>query len=1085
MTQYAKDRTLANYLSYDNTVIEKIPIHNIEIAKGVISSYQVHNIEAYMGETVQYILQKNSMTQIGQLMTLARQNGLRPSMVYWEYLDGVRTASIIITTAAAPSLEGIFGMEGTGLMKIPTESIISLGLMTEDQWNMVLDISMDSEKKFTWESVNWGSSTMFMNFYNLRDPVTDNNMMIGYGLYDTIIDYDESCPMTETLPCSEAVMEALISLVTRDGCYYDDQAFLILGSQSLLRPSGGMGLVVWETDGPIVFNSMDPLISGLAIDEWATEWSFDASDIEGVFTSQSKFSDHRRKAPVHTQIKLSKDGPKQTVAALSDTIMLEKTQLTALSFHIIKPVDEYVDDRAKLLTGEVQAVNSDDLILDVDPKFLPDACPAVFNHDCVYDYGEYLIAKVYEGFVSTYFKGNNGTAFDTTSNIFSNYVMQSSLSGVLKDMVLPSGVPLVDHSVYILSDTWQILASIDDPLEKSLVFDYYGEPRSSLYPVGANLIDDVLTKFGKVIKFGDIYEPINGIAADVFFTNVMAYGSLSDSKDRWVDMTVALLNLQNIEVKYYVKTLQLNGETYYIMLDVGDILSNTKCSEGCPTHSHCAPDGMFCICDEDSVWPDKTIFECKPKYILEGPPTVRAYFYGTFAFCFIGTVLISLLLFIKRKTRLMRLSSHTITQIVVLGVLMLYLGALSFALPPVDYPSVCWQRPLWTIGGASIALLALFLKTWRIQRLFNNSKMKRMKLDNSVLVRYMLIVMVPIVIFLILWIGVMYPDFGYYSPDELEYENPQYGICTERNELAAVVGIYLVCIIIWGGYNAQKSQNVPTGANESGAILKTLLLFFMSGAIFVPLNYMVDDSNQSLMLVIRAFGALVCGGSVLIAIVGQKTIWLLSGHGNSDFITEMQNTGTMGGYQTTALNNHRYRRTSDNNTYGDLKTSALGGSSHSSTCAKKTRTNTGQAFDTSTLNASISFHMNSSYAATNTNQSTGGGGAIMSGNVIRSTSRMTSGVIVKAKSSSINPAAGGGSGGNKKQLGKEFHSTSKKGWDNAFDSDIEDSALVLPNKNRSKSKNSHPPNNGTIALLDSTIHTTPIRDIRSSTGSQH
>eukprot|EP01029_Cantina_marsupialis_P005503 TRINITY_DN1602_c0_g2_i8.p1 TRINITY_DN1602_c0_g2~~TRINITY_DN1602_c0_g2_i8.p1 ORF type:complete len:946 (+),score=310.11 TRINITY_DN1602_c0_g2_i8:214-2838(+) len=873
---------------------------------------------------------------------------------------------------------------------------------------------------------------IFTNFQRMIDPMNGNTMAFGFGVQDIVSDYDEECPGDETLPCSEAVMEALIALVARDGCYYDDQSFAVLGSQPLLRPSGGMGLVVWESDGNIAYNSMDPTISGLSIDEWQTKWDF--STVKYAFYTQTKYTDdHRRKTPFHMEMKLSEDGPLEPVAALMEQILLEKTELTVMAFHRIKPKEEYTDNRYEESSSSVDEDNVVDDEPTIPEKFIPDPCPSFFENSCSYEYGEYLVSKVYEGLVSTYFKGLNGTAFSTWSNPFDDYVMELSLTNKLKDTILPS-LPIRDFNVYIMDTESLIIGVIKDDFEKYSTTKYYGREHNTAYPVGTNMVEDVLEKSGKITTFNERYEPNVGIPGDEFMTSLMGYGTLANPKDRWLDVIISLFTVKDLERKYHVKTVVIENSTYLIVIDASGQETNTKCSVGCPTHSHCAPDGMFCICDDAAVWPDKTIFECKPKYILEDPPTIRMYFYGTFAFCFIIALMVSLLLFINRKTRLMRLSSHTITQIVVLGVLMLYLGALSFALPPVDYPSVCWQRPLWTIGGASIALLALFLKTWRIQRLFNNSKMKRMKLDNSVLVRYMLIVMVPIVIFLILWIGVMYPDFGYYSPDELEYENPQYGICTERNELAAVVGIYLVCIIIWGGYNAQKSQNVPTGANESGAILKTLLLFFMSGAIFVPLNYMVDDSNQSLMLVIRAFGALVCGGSVLIAIVGQKTIWLIRGEGDADFIIQTENGGTH------ALNKHRYRRSSQNNSTGAYST-ALGNVTNCDS-------STSRPFK-STLSSDINNSVNGTYA---------------SRNVIK---RGNTNMFVKRTS---NCGTGGGM--------RVAPTSPKKGWDIMQESD-HDSESVSSSSNRGRTETQ---TNQHDFIVTATTH---VRNIRGgSAGSQ-
>eukprot|EP01029_Cantina_marsupialis_P013271 TRINITY_DN2934_c0_g3_i2.p1 TRINITY_DN2934_c0_g3~~TRINITY_DN2934_c0_g3_i2.p1 ORF type:complete len:1227 (-),score=265.45 TRINITY_DN2934_c0_g3_i2:188-3595(-) len=900
--------SLANIVYYTNAAAPLIPIHSVEVAAFYLSTHIIHNIQSFMGSAVQIVKEGSSMQQISLLFQEAQIVGVGGFIIYWDYVDGESIPSIIFKPAQDIFYD-TFGIEDTELVKIPSTSPdILFSLIPEEEWDQMVKLSLDEFPDSQWAAFGWHGIDYFWNYQRTYDPETGNSMTIMFIVKDEFVEYDESCSIEETLRCSEAIMEAIMSIIVRDALLFDTQAMFTIASNNLLRTSGGIALIIWETDGKIIYNSIDSQISGLTSFEWEEKWEMPGMSemfYEQVQAAKS-LDGLLSRTPLHTVFKLGKDAPIIPVAVMADVVTISTTQFTFGVFHKIKPILEYDVEYKEMIEAGKDGKHHNE----------PDFCASFFEHDCSMEYAEYLIAKIYEGVVSLSFIGN-GEPFNHSNNTLADHIKNLEHIGYLRESVLAAKFAILDYDVYIFDGDGIVLGSVNDGDEKVRLSDIYGVTYGPVYPPDTD-IHDAVHNTGKIIKFGDNYDPYDGISAEDYWQSTIDYGCLPNAKDRQVEFNVELSNLQVTTFRQLSKAFQIDGVSYVLAVSKTSGKANAKCSEGCPAYSHCAIDGMFCVCDDNTVWPDSTIFECKPIHILQDPPEVRVYFYGAFIASVVITLAVSILLFLKRRTRLMRLSSYMITQVVILGVLMLYTGGLMFALPPEDYPSVCWQRPFWMISGLSVSLLALFLKTWRIQRLVNNIKMKRMKLDNSVLAKYMAIVMVPILTLLSLWLFVFYPDFGYYSSDVLPYENKSYAVCTERKELAAVVGLYLLAIIIWGGYNAQKSQNVPIGANESDAILKTLLLFLGCGLIFVPLNFMVADSNQQLMVIIRAFGCLVCALSVLFSIVGKKVNWLLRGYGNAEFLMQFDQAG--GDRRGSALNKLRYKGSSSNGTSNSTST---------------------------------------------------------------------------------------------------------------------------------------------------------------------
>eukprot|EP01029_Cantina_marsupialis_P020039 TRINITY_DN4668_c0_g3_i1.p1 TRINITY_DN4668_c0_g3~~TRINITY_DN4668_c0_g3_i1.p1 ORF type:complete len:888 (-),score=248.65 TRINITY_DN4668_c0_g3_i1:210-2702(-) len=437
----------------------------------------------------------------------------------------------------------------------------------------------------------------------------------------------------------------------------------------------------------------------------------------------------------------------------------------------------------------------------------------------------------------------------------------------------------------LLNSKGIIVSVIDDPESMKTVGEIYDIPKSSSDVVGLhfeNLFGDA-----KLIKMNDL-ENQHGIDYDELWQTSQEYGLWPTARERWMDIKIENTDLSQASFKINVKYFVLDEEFYLLFTIVDNNINGVQCEIGCPKYSKCAEDGLFCICEEASVQiGEGTVFACRPKFVIEPAPAIRFVVFGCFGACFFLTVAVSALYRYNHRTKLVKVSSHLITQMMLFGIGVLFCASMTFAVPVEDYPSVCVLRPIFTMLGLSIALIALFLKTWRIQRLINNSAMKRMNLNNRLLMYYMGYVLIPVILILIIWMIVSRPERVYFMEDNLLYGNPSYAVCSESRGMACVSGIFLIILILWGGINAWKSRNAPLGANESSEILGTLFVFFAYGVILIPLNFMMEDSSQTLMLIVRGFGIMLGGLSVVFAILGKKIGWLLRGFGDDDFVLNM------------------------------------------------------------------------------------------------------------------------------------------------------------------------------------------------------
>eukprot|EP01029_Cantina_marsupialis_P017774 TRINITY_DN4003_c1_g1_i5.p1 TRINITY_DN4003_c1_g1~~TRINITY_DN4003_c1_g1_i5.p1 ORF type:complete len:1060 (+),score=302.25 TRINITY_DN4003_c1_g1_i5:390-3182(+) len=592
---------LANFISYFDNAAPLTPVHDLEVETEFVSIHSIHNIQSYMGEAVHYLLQQRSMQQIGTLLAASRKIGLKPFLIMWELTDNVEVPSIILIQRTYPFPTAAFEIPDTNLLKIPVAFLMKIGILNAERWNRV-SLTTDGHQ---WAELSWFGGTLFGNFFRAYDPDTGTRMTFGFSSVNTLAPYDETCPLRESMPCSEGTMDAMLSIVARDASLYDERARYTIGSSEELRMSGDMGVVVFETDGVIIYNSRSTDVSGWSLAEWAQEWDMTSSLLELNTESQimANLPGLLKRLPFHFKARIDTGADFDVVSGIVDTVMLSSTQFSVLVFHVLKPVEAYPNLNGTS-TYESGNRGSDGQLASpyVDP------CASFFAHDCSYRYAELLVSKVQEGLIHLYMNGDF-----TSMDEFDNYVMDLHAKEELRDAVLAEMFITKDYWISLIrGSSSNIIAGIYDMDEKINVGAAYNVPVYPAYAFNVT-VHDVYDGWGKVTQLGELYEPYNGIPVDHVVEVFRDRGCLPNAEDRWLDFTLESPSATFIS-KQYMKTFVIGGEFYYLMVDASGTKPNTKCSNGCPTHSHCAADDMFCICDDDAFLVDDNDdeFICEP-----------------------------------------------------------------------------------------------------------------------------------------------------------------------------------------------------------------------------------------------------------------------------------------------------------------------------------------------------------------------------------------------------------------------------------------------------------------------------------------
>jgi gamma-aminobutyric acid type B receptor len=206
-------------------------------------------------------------------------------------------------------------------------------------------------------------------------------------------------------------------------------------------------------------------------------------------------------------------------------------------------------------------------------------------------------------------------------------------------------------------------------------------------------------------------------------------------------------------------------------------------------------------------------------------------------------VLLAVALWVFRKKYIIMASSPYFCMLMCLGAVIGY----SFMFTMIGRPSepICTARN-W-LGGIAFALLfgPLFGKTYRIHKIFNNKKLKKVRISNMDVLQGVVAVLGAQVLLLIVWTGVEVPEIIYVADPVDPFK--QYVQCSSENMMTwlAVNYIFTFSFVCYGVFLCYMTRNAISEFNESGQIGSAIYNMAFMGLIIIPLVYGLDISMEA------------------------------------------------------------------------------------------------------------------------------------------------------------------------------------------------------------------------------------------------
>ncbi|KJE94435.1 hypothetical protein CAOG_05078 [Capsaspora owczarzaki ATCC 30864] len=230
------------------------------------------------------------------------------------------------------------------------------------------------------------------------------------------------------------------------------------------------------------------------------------------------------------------------------------------------------------------------------------------------------------------------------------------------------------------------------------------------------------------------------------------------------------------------------------------------------------------------------------------------YFFVVLAAIFI-LIAFGFLLFLMRNwsSRIIVASSPTFLALILFGALLSYVWIFLAAPTPTD--ALCAAMPWVRHLGFCFVFGALFLKTYRIDRIFNNDAIKRIRMKDTVLFHYMFRIVLMFALYLAIWTGISRPisevrvDITSDQTNQGVFVTQQLVPRCSSNWFDSAILIVELMFLIWGLYLAIKVRHTPTAFNESKYIVVAVYNFvFVAVVLQIILQTAIKDRDIAYVL---------------------------------------------------------------------------------------------------------------------------------------------------------------------------------------------------------------------------------------------
>lgn len=257
----------------------------------------------------------------------------------------------------------------------------------------------------------------------------------------------------------------------------------------------------------------------------------------------------------------------------------------------------------------------------------------------------------------------------------------------------------------------------------------------------------------------------------------------------------------------------------------------------------------------------KTVLVVTPE-IWSLPPTLKSAVLSLAVVVMIAALICQVLLFVHRKEPVIRAATPLFLVIVLIGV-QVFCGF------PIAYTSdasnsSCGLTVWLAVMGFSIMFSPLFIKAFRVYRIFSNRKTMVLKITDMNLLRYLVAIGVFDVILLLVWQGTSPWSPRTWLGDLLTI----YTSVTECGSSDLTIPYILLAskglLVMWGCYIAFVTRNVASDFNESKYTSMAVYNMLFSMGLLIPILLLIRSEREAVYFLVAFCGLWIALATLLL-----------------------------------------------------------------------------------------------------------------------------------------------------------------------------------------------------------------------------
>lgn len=250
------------------------------------------------------------------------------------------------------------------------------------------------------------------------------------------------------------------------------------------------------------------------------------------------------------------------------------------------------------------------------------------------------------------------------------------------------------------------------------------------------------------------------------------------------------------------------------------------------------------------------------------------------------------LIYSKRFSLVVKSSSAPFCLTMIGFLQILSIASIFYAISPENSRWVCHIRPWLTCFSLVGVLSALVVKADRIRKIFTSTDLIVQAISNSQLAFTMCLLLLVQCALLIGFSSSSLGDasliVGSGKSDQFLVPGCHKSVLSNSSYSSwfIVQVVFISLILIVGCYEAWSVRKVPTAFNEGPHIASCLMSMFVLLVIILPLNFMVDDNPDALIL-IRGVGQILVVLILTFFLFGPKVFYILEGRENDKTLSSI------------------------------------------------------------------------------------------------------------------------------------------------------------------------------------------------------